>query len=77
MSNKMTTAETSAWLVGQYQLCVALADDLKRGYDIDARLNQYLKTIGEEARKNDPMAVLFSTIELRREIVENFNKQDA
>ena len=77
MSDKMTTAETSAWLVGQYQLALALADDLKRGYDIDARLNQYLKTIGEEARKNNQMALLFSTIDLRREIVENFKNQNA
>ena len=65
---KMTKTQTTAWLVGQYQLCLALADDLKHGYDIDARLNDYLKTIGEEARKNDNITLMLATVGLRQDL---------
>lgn len=68
MSDKMTTAETSAWLVGQYQLCLMLIEDYKAGKDIDDTINTALMIIGNEARKNSQMALFFETIEARKSI---------
>jgi hypothetical protein len=73
MSNKMTTAETSAWLVGQYQLSLALIEDYKAGKDISDSLDRMLVIIGDEARKNSQMALFFGTIEARK----NLSYQDA
>ena len=70
-SDKMTTAETSAWLVGQFQLASALVEDLRNGHDLDAKLNHYLKVIGDEARANDQITLLFATIEMRQYLAEH------
>lgn len=72
---KMTNAETSAWLVGQFQLASALVEDLRNGYDLDAKLNHYLKVIGDEARKNDQITLLFATMEVRQYLVEHVKKE--
>lgn len=73
---KMTKAETSAWLVGQFVMAEALIKELKRGHDLDATLNECLVSIMAEARKNDQMALMFSAIDLRRELAETVKESN-
>lgn len=69
-NDKMTTAETTAWLVGQYVMAQNLVEAFASGDDLDAVLNECLKQIGESARDNGNMTLFFSALSLRRELGE-------
>jgi len=68
--DKMTKAETTAWLVGQYQLSLAIVDSMERGYDMATVMEKLLKIIGESSRENDNMILFFATIELRQKLAQ-------
>ena len=69
-SKEITTAETSAWLIGQYVLAQNLVESFVNGDDLDAVLNQCIKQMAESARENGNMSLFFSLIALKQQLGE-------
>lgn len=62
---KMPKAQRQAWLVGQYQLALLLIEAIEKDESLPGALHEALKTIGEQARQDDMMALFFACIDAR------------
>ena len=74
---KMTKAETSAWLVGQYVMADALIQRLEEGATMEETLEECLRQITEPARANDQIHLMFLIMNLRSRLREVTQKQVA